>query len=161
MLPSSAVGGRAIQAQRADYDQETPATVTVTSTVLEDLVEVGIVLVGSRGDISDSTIRSVAANDDGIFGDGVALVAEESHETIAEVRNCSVEGSDRAGMTNFRGTLALQGVWLSCQAFDLHGEPWQGRNPVFEDRGQNRCGCPDPDEPCEAVSVNLEPPARL
>jgi hypothetical protein len=159
--PSSSFGGRGVQMQRASFDPTAPASLAMSSTVLEQLEEVGVMLVGSNATISDSSIRGVVANAQGLLGDGIALVAVDADETSAEIDNCLIENSSRAGMTNFGGTLGLHSVSLVCQAFDLHAETWDGQAATLEDRGGNHCGCPTADGDCVAVSVQLEPPLPL
>ena len=46
-----------------------------------------------------------------------------------------------------------------CAAFDIEGEPLGATGFVFDDAGNNRCGCPGADRSCVAVSAGLEPPA--
>ena len=69
--------------------------------------------------------------------------------------------SERAAVSSFGASLALEGNELACQAMDLHGEPWAQLDYEFHDLGGNECGCPEPDNVCNMVTTQLEPPGPL
>ena len=69
--------------------------------------------------------------------------------------------SARAAAAAFGAHLALGDSLLSCQAFDLDGEPSFGSDYSLENLGNNRCGCPAVDGDCVVVSAGLAPPSPV
>ncbi len=72
-----------------------------------------------------------------------------------------IDDAARAGLSNFGAFVSLGSTAIRCAAFELEGEPFNGSNFSFENRGGNACGCPVADEKCVAVSAGLEPPAPV
>jgi hypothetical protein len=95
----------------------------------------------------------------GTFGDGV-VVAGQGTVWVGDTR---IHSNSRAGLSNFGSFVDIGSSRLTCNAFDLEGEPYPTptENFLFNDRGGNKCGCPLADGDCEAVSANFAPPAPI
>jgi hypothetical protein len=66
--------------------------------------------------------------------------------------------SARAGLANFAAVVSLRETSIECAAFALDGEPLAEAPFVFEDRGDNRCGCPTAQDACVAATAQLAAP---
>jgi hypothetical protein len=101
------------------------------------------------------------------FGDGligsIAVMMPSGRTEPAElaVRDCSFEGSERAGIACFGASLRLGGSRLACNAIDLAAELYGGVASSFQDLGQNWCGCDADERVCQVASAGLEPPEPL
>jgi hypothetical protein len=95
----------------------------------------------------------------GNFGDGV-VVAGQGTVWVGDSR---IHANARAGLSNFGSFVDIGSSRLTCNAFDLEGEPYPTPtdNFLFNDRGGNRCGCPLADCDCEAVSAGFAPPGPI
>jgi hypothetical protein len=95
----------------------------------------------------------------GNFGDGVVVAG---HGTVW-VGNSRINSNARAGLANFGSFVDIGSTRLTCNSFDLEGEPYPtpADGFVFNDRGGNRCGCPLAGDECEAVSAHVVPPALI
>ena len=129
----------------------------VANGLVEDTAEGGISLLESAGEIVDTTIRQVrAADDDGLFGDGILLIATGE----ALVRGCHVEQVARAAVSGFASVATLADNDLRCNDLPLASEPLEGVSSQLQDAGGNLCGCGEP-ATCKAVSAGLAPPEAL
>jgi len=155
--------GRGITIQKLDSSR---SVATIAGTLLERNQESGVFVVSADATIMDSVIRDTPGLAT-LFGDGVAVAAvpEPALVTLTRVR---IERSNRAAISSFGGTLALEGAVLDCNPIDLNGEQnymfGEGhymRAPEFDDRGNNRCGCADEIHPCALRSVGLSPPDAI
>jgi len=118
--------------------------------------EAGVSIAGSDAAISHCAIVDTAPTAAGNFGDGVHVFVRGP--TTAFIDATRIEGSGRAAMSNFGAFVSVGSTTMTCQSFDLEGEPWQAIPYVFEDRGNNYCGCPSADGVCLVESVGLSPP---
>ena len=55
----------------------------------------------------------------------------------------------------------MSGLDLVCAQIDIDAETVDGVGSQFSDLGDNHCGCPAPDGPCEAASAGVAPPEAL
>jgi hypothetical protein len=163
--PPNFVGeyGRGVTIQQLDGSR---AAATIAGTLLERNQESGIFVVGADASVTDSVIRDIPGLN-GVFGDGAAVtsLAEPGSATLTRVL---IERCNRTAISSFGGTVALEGAALECNPIDLNGEQYylfgEGqfmRSPVFDDRGDNRCGCADETHPCALRSVGLTAPGPI
>jgi hypothetical protein len=152
-------GGRGVSAE-VDVDRLLPSQIVLEQLVVENSHEMGIVSLGMDATIEGCLVRNTHANDHGSFGDGV-LVASWNMPAHAIVKNTRIEASTRAGVSAFGAAVGIESSELLCQAFDLDAETYDSQPAELQDLGGNRCSCQEQDEPCAAVSANLEPPAPL
>jgi hypothetical protein len=134
--------------------------VTLASVHVEDTHGVGVIVVRADAAIEGSVVRSSRANGLDEFGDGVVVVAGEAPAS-ASVERTRVEASARAGFSIFGAHLRALENALTCQSFDVDGEPHLAADFVFEDLGGNFCGCPEATTSCLVVSAGLEPPEAV
>ena len=99
-----------------------------------------------------------APNAEGRFGDGVVVIHTPQAEANAHITALRVEGSARAGISNFGAKVALGATVLTCSAFDMEGEPVSNQPYAFQNLGGNACGCPVATDTCEALSTGIEAP---
>jgi hypothetical protein len=154
--------GVQIQDQCGVYECEPPlpAHADIWATVVEGSTETGVAIISSTGVLEASEVRDTVASQFGFYGDGVVVFALTA-PAAATLMSTRVAESARAGLASFGAQVALGGNAFVCHAFALNGELYNDQPYAFEDLGHNGCGCPDPDEPCKAVSSNLAPPPAL
>jgi hypothetical protein len=139
-------------------DLSAPSMATVTRSLVEHNQSFGVVVADSDGAIEASVVRATAARDlDGLFGDGIVVIGGSG----AAMSNVLIEESARAGLAGFGAFVSLGATHVRCAAFELEGESYAGKAHAFEDRGDNRCGCPSVDHACRVVSHGLAPPDPL
>ena len=157
--------GRGINIQDCDAivgcTAPVPASATITSSVVARSYDVGTLVFGASLDMRLSVVRDILPSQiDGRFGDGIAVFTEITLPSTAQLSGVLVERTARAGIANFGSSIALDTTAIRCTAFDLEGEATDAPF-AFEDRGGNRCGCPQESGDCLAVSAGLEPPAQF
>jgi len=149
-------GGRGVSAEAHPITYG-PSTLLFRASLMEQGNEFGVAVVGSQARIEASTIRDIAANALGKFGDGMIVVSERGPAT-ATITAIRIERSARAALSVHGGHATIAGSSLSCQAFDLDFEKYGTLAAKLEDLGGNLCGCPEAKEVCKAVSAGLEAP---
>jgi Protein of unknown function (DUF1565) len=161
--------GRGLQIQtEINY----PVVATIAGSLFEANHEFGVVAVTALVTFDGLVVRDTKPRAaDGLFGDGIALIAEPFPGTIPEtsppitsdaiVVACRSEDNARAGLVNFGSDVHLAESTLACNPIDLAGEMHFDRAHSFDDMGGNRCGCPDPAEACKASSAELTPPGAV
>jgi hypothetical protein len=97
-----------------------------------------------------------SAQQGGAFGDGIAVVSGLLDAPLT-VRDSRVEGSARAGVSNFGATATLSGTALECNAFALDGEPYFDKSYSFADQG----GSAPQTSACVVSSAGLVPASPL
>jgi hypothetical protein len=113
---------------------------------------------------SDATIEGVVVDKtgtrgfDGAFGDGIAVMVD-FEPASAVIRSTLVRQSARAAVSNFGGAVEIADSRFDCYLFALAGENRSVGPFSFTNRGSNRCGCGDHEEPCAVRTQNLEPPS--
>jgi hypothetical protein len=150
--------GRGINIQE-DLDTKARATLKLLSSLVTHNAEVGILIVSSDATVLSSIIRDTAANSDGLFGDGISVVALDGPAS-ATITGTQIENSARAGLSNLGGTVTLTKSAVLCsQAFAIQRETYNGTESSFAvSLDSDRCGCPVADGRCSPVSAHLEPP---
>ncbi|HZO13517.1 MAG TPA: right-handed parallel beta-helix repeat-containing protein [Polyangiaceae bacterium] len=135
-----------------------PSRVGVFGSLVEQNDDAGLFIGGSDATVSRTLVRATAARAlDEQFGDGIVAISHHAPASAA-IDASRVEDSARAGIASFGASLSLAGTHVKCAAFELEGEPFEGHAFVFEDRGDNRCGCPTIDRACVAVGASLAIP---
>jgi hypothetical protein len=138
-------------------DAQRRSVATITGSLVERSVEIGIVCATSDMTVTGTTVRDTlpsAAN--GAFGDGIGVLAIEGPAT-ASIGSSSVERSARAGISSFGAAVSVGSTTLTCNAIDLDGEATSFATYVFDDLGQNVCSCEEV-RPCKVLSTNITPP---
>jgi hypothetical protein len=136
---------------------EARANLTLRGSIVEQSFDFGVVSVDSDLVVEGIVVRDTQAQVlDGLFGDGVSIVAVFSQASAA-LASSRISRSARAGISSFASYVSLTRVAVECSAFPLDGES----TFQFEDRGGNACGCTTADGTCQLVSAGLEPPAPL
>jgi hypothetical protein len=151
------LSGRGVAIQNEEGASERTSAM-IRSSLIERSEEMGVSVIGADATIESSLIRDTVANAKGEFGDGVVVINLPSSEATAHITGLRVEGSARAGLSNFGATVALGSSALTCSAFDIEGGTFADRAFEFENLGGNACGCPAPTESCEALSAGLSAP---
>jgi hypothetical protein len=154
------LSGRGIEL-RDDVDTGRPTTGAIIRSRVERSREMGIFILSSRVTVEATTVlNTLASAQRGAFGDGIAVV---SGVLAAELtaRDSRVEGSARAGVSNFGSVVALSGSVLECNAFPLDGESYLDQSYSFDDQGGNACGCGPETFACVASSAGLTPAQPL
>ena len=157
--PDSDGGGAGIAANDAPIGKmTTPAKLTLRRAIIDGSIGYGIGIFGkSSAIIEDSAIRNTAANGM-VGGDGISVISQDASATMTGAK---VANSARAAVASFGAKVSIGTSALSCQSFDLDGEPFKGAMHTFADLGDNTCGCPDPKGSCKATSEKLTPPDPL
>jgi hypothetical protein len=155
------VFGGGIVSQRAPVSLTVPSANVVRSHV-DDCDGFGIINVGGELVVTASLITNTTATS-ALWGDGIAVEhpavqGAEPFATNAVIRDTTVEGSARGGITNFGAHVTLSGARLICNAFALNAEVNYDVEATFSDEGDNLCSCGDQTVPCKAASAMLAPP---
>jgi hypothetical protein len=137
---------------------------TIRRSTCERNHESGIFVVGSDAEIEDVLVRDSLARD-GDFGDGilVSLATLDGDElpAAAKVSSTTIEGSARAGISNFGADVFVGGSQLECNLIHLDGEQAFGKTFTLVDLGGNRCACAGAAVDCQVSSSNLSAPDPL
>jgi hypothetical protein len=156
-LPGDSGGiARGINIQNCATSTGVPR-VRVSSVRIEDAQEAGIFVHDAQAAIEGSLIRDTLPHTTELLGDGIAVFAMDI-PARAHVRSTHIDDSARAGISSFGAHLRLVENALTCQIFDVNGEPYSGQSFAVDDLGGNLCGCPDAAASCLVVSAGLEPP---
>lgn len=161
--------GRGILVQ-AMMTTATPARATIDRCLVEGSVDAGISVGGATTDILHTVVRDTRGTEAATFGDGVMSygivylqdgVVTSEIPTFTRIVSSHVDGARRAGVSSFATAISLEDCLISCTAFSLNGEPFQGLSFDFTDAGGNRCGCAESVEPCTVLSNGLIPPVPV
>ncbi len=145
--------------------QDNPTTgggsvATIRGCSVQGSRHTGILAYGSSATIETTLVRATAVqHSDGLYGDGIAVVTGVVPGAAITVDRCRVEANERAGVTSFGGWLGLRATTLECNPLQLTGSAMAGVDFVFEDLGDNLCGCGGTSDACKAVTADLEPPS--
>jgi hypothetical protein len=151
------LGGNGVSVQD---DVSTDATLALHGSLIEQNSAGGVIVADADATVGWSLIRDSATDLEGQLGDGIVVLGLNDSASAA-ITATRIERSARAAVAAFGGRVSLHGSALACQAFDLNRENVLGNTGVFEDLGQNGCGCPEATQPCKAVSANLQPPSPV
>ncbi|WP_437985174.1 right-handed parallel beta-helix repeat-containing protein [Sorangium sp. So ce117] len=152
------MGGRGIAVVSSpDIGEQTSAT--IRASLVEQNHEVGVSVSGADATIDATIVRTTKERDDGTFGDGIAI----KNGTVT-IQNATITDSDRAGVANFGSEVTIFATILTCNAFDLNGETFNGRPASFDGSSGWRCtprgaeDCAETEDGCHVKTANLEPP---
>lgn len=165
-LASDKTSGRGINAQlpcdaQLVCDPNSPSNLLLHGSLIEHNRDVGVLVNGSSGTLRRSVVRATPAREnDGLFGDGVAVI-NGGAPASATLQSLLIEESARAGVSSFGGLASIEQVTIRCASFDIAGESYQGAGFRFEDGGGNQCGCAEAQADCVAVSAGLAPPEAI
>ena len=148
--------GRGMGLQSGDTSL-VPSAVTIVDTKVAAGVEVGIFVAGANVDIDGLWVSSTTPDAYGLYGDGLSITFADGVGTL-DVMGSTIVDNVRAGIANFGADVMLGGSALPCNGFALAGEPHAGRDHVYDDLGDNRCGCPAEDGGCAVQSTTIGPP---
>lgn len=143
----------------ANRTGDPPAVVSLYGVLVEESSDTGVAISSIDAQLVRVVVRATRPSSEGLYGDGVVVWATNL-PSVAELHECTSENNVRAGVAVLGADVALSSTRLSCNAFDLSADPFNGRTPSLRDEGGNRCGC-ETDETCKAVSAALEPPPTL
>jgi hypothetical protein len=150
--------GRGIQVQ---YDGLVAGSLALRSSRIERTREAALVVVDSDATVEACVISETHAHaQDGLHGDGI-VVHSNGRDATASVVDTRIEHSARAAISSFGSAVNVASSDFVCQLFDLDGEGWATRPFTWKDDGNNRCGCPEPDRDCVAVSSQIAPPSPI
>jgi len=160
-LASTTGSGRGLVIQ-PDPGSLAPSVVTLRSLVAADNHAIGLLVSSSQVTLGASQVHRTLPGEADLLGDGIVLVTAAGF-SAAElfVDHSEIADSARAGLANFGAFASLAGTTIQCAAFELEGEPYEGKAYQTEDRGGNVCGCPKPADKCLSVSAGLEPPEPI
>jgi hypothetical protein len=136
------------------------ANVRLTRSLVEDVNESGVLVANSDSTLVDSVVRLVRTRPDGSLGDGVASIAFNGPATV-NVERSLIHEIARAGIASFGSSGGITASTITCTAFPLNGEDYDGQEFALQDRGGNKCGCPAASQQCRILSAGLTPPDAL
>jgi hypothetical protein len=144
----------------ADPITKQPAEATIVGSRIAANSEVGVLVFEASVTLDKLWLQDTSTAPDGTGGDGIVVLSQPMASS-ALIRWSRIDNSPRAAIGNFGALVSLAHSELTCQAFDLNGEPSAGLDFVFDDGGGNLCGCPDPVDACKSLSSGLAPPSAL
>ena len=153
------LGGRGLHAQKHPTTG-TSSTLVVRSSLVEESQEAGVAVLASVATIDACVIRDTQPSPGWGAGEGIIVVSNPDPASVVITRTL-IERSALAAVASWGAHATIGDSSMSCQAFDLDRELWEGVEGVFEDLGGNLCGCPEATATCQAVSADLAPPPPL
>ena len=162
--PADGGGGVGIAVQRS-FETGGEATATVVDATVERCQQSGLSVLGTSASFENVVVRDALPDGNGAFGDGLvaSLLVFDLGEFPATVSMASsrIDNSPRAGLLAFAAEVSLADTHLSCNAFHLNGEVFEGHDFVIVDDGGNSCGCGDAVQTCKVLSSGLDVPAAI
>jgi hypothetical protein len=137
------------------------ASMTVRECLVEQNHGAGIYAFLADGSIDATVISDTEPMSDGRFGDGIT--ASISAITIQDTR---VTRNRRAGIANFASQVVVSSTTITCNAFDLEGENYQGVPFIYDGSGGWTCSrrgaedCTELDE-CRVLTTGIESLSQL
>lgn len=152
--------GRGIELQLGA--ESGPSSLGVRGCELTGLSDLGILVQGSQAIIERTTVRSVAANPDGTFGDGVVVLSPVRDGALvaasASLTDVTVEDVARAGLLVVSAQVALTRARFECAPIPIDGESHLDVAFELDDGGENVCACEGEASVCQAQSAGLAVP---
>ena len=142
-----------------DRETNQPAAVSIRASLVERNREIGVYIFNSQATIEGLMVRGTMANGLGLYGDGI--VVDDGPTSQVTITATVVDSNARAGLASWGAPVRFAGTVLSCNAFDLQGEVYNGNPFSFPDSHDNVCGCPAVADVCNALSTGLAPPSPL
>src|SRR5262249_16420442 len=131
--------GGAVSAQSSD---EQPTIATLRDDVLERSVEAAMSVIASTVTVERCVVRTTAAEaSDHAFGDGIAVGGARGGVGTVILDAGRIEGSARAGLSNFGSQVSMHSTVFECNPIALDGESTPTHSYSFQDLGDNKCGC--------------------
>lgn len=160
-VPGNAQGlyGRGVQVER-DHATFAPSAFTLRQSRITRVAEWGLLAIGSTATIDDVEIDTVVSNSQGLYGDALAVMSDQTTAS-AELSSSRLVDASRAGVAAFGAEVAVASSLLGCHGFDLDGEPLAGLPFAFEDQGGMWCGCGDELTTCKVATAGVAPPTPL
>jgi hypothetical protein len=158
---SSGIGGHGISVH-ADPAANQGATLALRASLVEESREIGVAVVDSEATIEATIVRATGPNDDGKYGDGVA-VSFLDHPSAATLTSTRIEGNARAGIANFSASVLLTSSAVVCNPIDVDGEDVvPGHAFSFDGSEANLFGCDADLSPTMVVqSAQLSAPTAI
>ena len=154
------IGGHGILAQHDPLTNQR-TKLTFTGSVVERCRTLGLGVYDSDATLQGSFVRDTAPTEaDGSAGDGVGVLGESTSGATITAIDTRIESSARAGISNWSGTVSVEGVSLECNPIPLNGETFTAPYS-FSDKGRNRCGCSGVAAVCKVLSSSLAAPPEL
>jgi hypothetical protein len=159
-------GARGINVQNNPQTGES-AMATVSWSVVRGSTGGGLV-VGNASVTAQGLVIEHTDPIEDLFGDGVAVVAIDG-PTQLSLAASRVDGSARAGISNFGGFVELGTSVLECNDVSLAYQDLAFADAAFDDLGGNLCACsqtsdgstPTSEGVCKVLSPDLSPPAAI
>lgn len=143
--------GRGVQLQDGSVFELTDSQIASTR-------EFALTVLRSSGNLRRTGILGVApATEEGLFGDGVAIIASGP----VQIEAVTIRDTTRAALSIFGSAVTLSDSDLRCNELPLVVEPLAGTSPQLTNGGGNLCGCDGEAVVCKALSVGLEPPEAV
>ena len=98
-------------------------------------------------------VRGTSAREDDSLGDGI-VVGNGHFPAEVTITGTIVEKNARAGLGSWGAPVRFAWNVLSCNAFDLQGEVYEGSPFAFPDSHDNLCGCPTVTDNCNALRAH-------
>ncbi|HZO17261.1 MAG TPA: hypothetical protein VFB62_28485, partial [Polyangiaceae bacterium] len=152
------LGGRGLHVQAGETGA--PSVLFLRSSLVAQSYEAGVAILGSVATIEACLLQGTQPSPGWGGGEAVMVVSKEGAAS-ASITGTRIHESALAAVAAWGAHADVKGSALSCQAFDLDAESYQGTAAELEDLGGNVCGCPEPISRCKAVSAGLEPPPAL
>jgi hypothetical protein len=153
--------GRGINIQNDNATLE-PSIADVRACVVEQNHDIGVFVSGSDAILDASLVRDTSPREsDSLFGDGIAVF-----NGTAAIQNVDVTGNARAGIASFGGQVLITGGTITCNAFDLEGEPFEDTPFTFDGSTGWQCSDKPPAEctelgACHVETTGIEAPSDL
>lgn len=138
-----------------------PASSAIHSSVVADNQLFGVAAIGSEVQLWNVRVERTATRPDGNFGDGIGAFRLGEVPANAGLTAVRIEGSGRAAVSAWGGSLSLLQTTLECNALDINTETFEGKPASVQDLGENVCGCQADPRTCKASSTALAPPEPL
>jgi hypothetical protein len=151
---------RGITVQRGSAKAAT--SLSLLGSVVEGSFNAGVSALDAELVIDQSVVRDTTAAASGVWGDGVAVLAQLPAAAHATVLNSRIEANARFGIGAWSTPLTLGGNSIECNAGALAAEAMPegtagGVAPVTL-LGGDLCGCENEATSCAAVTTLIEPP---
>jgi len=151
--------GRGVSIQGGAQDSALRSSVHIDDSAIENNNEAGVLVMGSDLWMDHTAVTDTLPLPAHGLGDNVIVFGRG--ETNAEMTNCHIARSARAGVAVFGGNLALGGNRLECNPIAIGTEVYEGVEPILVDDGGNTCACDGVEGTCRAQQSSLEPPEAL
>jgi hypothetical protein len=153
--------GRGINIEH-DLNTQERSSASIRACLVEENHNIGIFVISSDVTIASTIVRDTAPEKSGdLFGDGIAVF-----EGTAMIQDAVVTNNARAGISNFAGQVVVTGGVITCNGFDLEGEPINNIPFTFDGSTGWQCSDKAPAEctelgACHVETIGIEAPADL